>query len=370
MIGVEKFDKFIYVIILLVLCCGCQQIDDTPTELEDTEWSTSVRSMVGIEKKLIVGQVVNNEQLLFFPRYIVQTANNLIALNLSGDSLANIFSHDGLLRLGAFAKKGKGPREFQTIWDYSRSVRDIADLWLFDMASQRMHYWSSTGSNLAVSRSNYDPVIFQLDAQYPGRVLHATELGDGRFATTGTFLNSKVRIYNSTGEPISEIGKLPKPKEGESPAVVQHKYSSYITSRTNENVFAIAGVYVDEVEIFDADKRHKISIIGPDGIEPIYRTDSGRPIRTKESKLAYQSLASTKDYIFALLSGTSPSEFENEDLAFYGKEIVVIDWNGNVVEHFITNEYLFSITVSSDGHSIYGVQHYPSVKLIKYELGL
>lgn len=86
-----------------------------------------------------------------------------------------------------------------------------------------------------------------------------------------------------------------------------------------------------------------------------------------QNEAAFMSAKATPEYIYALYSGRSYSEYEGRD--DFGTTVFVMDWEGNFIKRFELDEDTNAIAVSPDNAFLFSLVEYEQYNVIrKYQL--
>ena len=94
---------------------------------------------------------------------------------------------------------------------------------------------------------------------------------------------------------------------------------------------------------------------------------TGTPLAyTRENVIAFYGLACTDEYIYALYSG---KEVGNGSMdAYLCQHVLVYDWEGNPVKHYLLDIPLYSMGVDEKAGILYGIGYDPEGCIIEYKL--
>lgn len=83
-------------------------------------------------------------------------------------------------------------------------------------------------------------------------------------------------------------------------------------------------------------------------------------------RVGYVGLASTDRHIYALFAGLTRAEAGRN--SFFGREVHVFDWTGELVERLTLDEIAFAMAVSPDGRELFAARHDPEPAVVRYVL--
>jgi hypothetical protein len=106
------------------------------------------------------------------------------------------------------------------------------------------------------------------------------------------------------------------------------------------------------LEIYDYDRNLIKTVSGPDKLDVKYVVRDNEVIFSKKIPYTYLHFCTKNEYIYFTYIGDFlvPRKNREEDLPCY---LFKFDWEGNIVDSYYVGRYITTVSVSSDGKSIY-----------------
>lgn len=154
---------------------------------------------------------------------------------------------------------------------------------------------------------------------------------------------TRVNVKEGTN---SHFGEHEHFREDIPASTMQLSYREDGTYSGKRKKFATAKYFQDRIDIFDFDGKRESSYRGPEYYENIdFETKEGNYLMSDDKNIhAYVHLTSTENYIYGLYSGKKLNQ-KNRNL---GDEVVVLDWEGNLVRRLSINRPAVRIAVDPD----------------------
>lgn len=167
--------------------------------------------------------------------------------------------------------------------------------------------------------------------------------------------NNKYQILNrSNGDIVEEFGKFLNIHENLKNEVLKQFFQ--FTSATHSKLPLVASAYRwhDQIEIHNLKSKKSFSIVGPSNINNHFAlTDeqTGEYLfnRGGEIQHCFMSISATENYIYGLFSGKR----DDEDNAYFARNVFVYDWEGNPIKHIILDREVSDISVSPSDKMIF-----------------
>lgn len=133
--------------------------------------------------------------------------------------------------------------------------------------------------------------------------------------------------------------------------------SGWYNSNPNKTVFAIASIFYDKIDVFDARTKEFKTIYGPDpevsDFEVHYDESGPSVIWARDAPYQYRDIEITKDRIYALFGGISQPEInKTSEIA---KTLRVYDLDGKLLEQYQLDRSLRSIALDIANKKMYGI---------------
>lgn len=164
------------------------------------------------------------------------------------------------------------------------------------------------------------------------------------------------------------------PKDGKKNIETTHKalaYQGNISVKPDGKAFVFAAAFSPILEIIKVDENNELEKIKDIHYAyPDYRTEKknggySSPMSSK-SPMGFPVITTTDSYIYTIYSGKTFEKYRSE--AFYGNHLLVYDWNGNPIKHYLLNISLKQVFVEED-KILYGIPgDTENFQFVKYEL--
>lgn len=302
------------------------------------------------------------------PGQIAVVGERLVVLDRSAPKV-HLFRLPNGERLGSFGQNGEGPGEFRSARHVQPDARHPGDAWIFDLSLRRM-----TRLRLGEAAQPEVQEVVNLD-DGGGVFLHPVWLTDSTFVASGIYprhADGRVMLAGRTGAFIRMIGEAPRhPGAASIPTtVLQHAYEGPVTVRPDRSRFAIATKQADQVEFFRSDGTLVARVVGSTGFLPQFETrqraEGVSMAIGDDLRAGYVDLESTDKYVYALFSGRLMGEAGQQ--TFFGRQVHVFDWAGQMVARLDLDEPAISIALTPDGLRMFAVRHDPQPSVVGYNL--
>lgn len=317
---------------------------------------------------VLVGEVIAAGEYLDLPRQMAVVGDRLVVLDRSAP-MAHVFRAQTGEHLGSFGPKGEGPGEFRSATHVQRALDDPRDVWIFDRSLLRMTRLRFGGDVLPAMQE-----IVNLH-QGAGVYLQPVWLSDSTLVVSGIYPRhpeGRLLLTDRAGGAVRGIGEAPRHPGGASipTTVLQHAYEGPLTVRPDRSRFALATRQADRLEIFEADGTPVARVVGSTGFLPVFETREraeGVSMATGDDlRVGYVDISSTDRHIYALFSGKTRGEAGAN--TFFGREVHVFDWSGELVERLLLDEIAFTMAIAPDGRHLFAVRHDPEPAIARYVL--
>ena len=277
----------------------------------------------------------------------------------NGDSLISVFDIKTNKKILSFGKKGNGPEEFLHISniDFKRNIENQIELLVFDPIRQKcFSYNYEELFNDGVLKG----VSFKMDTSVPN-LFELYKLESGYIATGKIEGNKYLRLSDSL-KIIDFFGNY-RPKPIDAIPDVLHRQANYgKTELSLDKKKMVEIVYSASVlSLYDIEK---------DGItkkweylldELDYDVVDGSVVN--KSVVGYISAHAGRNNIYALFSG----EAENlDEIAAYGNEIHVFDYDGKLVDKIKLERSAFLLSVDEEEGKLFALCHVPETVVLVY----
>lgn len=278
----------------------------------------------------------------------------------NGESLISVFDLKTKQNLISFGKRGNGPEEFLHISniDFKRNADNQTELLVFDPAKKKCHLYDYQELlNGRISES----ACLNVDDSAPS--LHELHKLDNGYIATGKIDENKYVRLSESLKPIDYIGSYrPKPFNA-IPDAVHRQANNGKTEFSQDKKGMVEIVYNASVLSYFE--------VGTEGLqkkweymidELDYEVVDGSIVN--KSVVGYLSAYVGQKSVYALYSG----EKENlGEIATYGTEIHVFDYDGKMVDKIKLERSAFLISVDEANKKIYTLSHVPETVVLIYD---
>lgn len=317
----------------------------------------------------LTGQPFATGDYLDSPSKMVAIDGRLVLLDRSAP-MVHVFRLEDGRRIGSFGAKGDGPGEYRNPGEVQRDPHDPGAFWIFDGGLLRM-------TRLRFGHADSLPAVDSIVNLHAGTgvFFEPVWLTDTTLAVAGIFPghpDGRLLLTRGDGEFIRGIGTAPRhPGAANIPTtVLQHAYEGPLAVHPARSRLALATRLADRLEIYRADGTLAKQVVGSTGFLPKFEVNEraeGVSMATGDDlRVGYVDLESTGELIFALFSGSARSEAGSR--VYFGKEVHVFDWDGNLVSRLALGERAFTIAVDSGSGFLYATHHDPAPRVARYRL--
>ena len=348
----NKKENIILLIIILIISFSCNE-PQSILEINCKE--------INLRHELV--NIDNNK--LFKIEKMVLVDSILFVLNETENNYFSVFNTNTNSLMFQFGKKGKGPGEIK--WplyiNYCQNTNALEVNAIQPKGSIQYNIDSLVHYN-----GNYDPNVMNInveemyfsnlksfgDSLYIGNV----ESPDGQFA----ILDKNRKLISVQGRYPVDDGVIEKNQ-----IILARAYKGELKTHPELPKFVYTSGLGSIIEICELDENMLIRKLNSYCFKhPRYTKDGVRVAKTRDNIIGYNSLYSTKEYIYALYSDANLMDFLADTHLF--NTILVFDWSGNLVRKYKTDIKLRYITVSNDNSVIYGTAANPEPQIIKFKL--
>lgn len=250
--------------------------------------------------------------------------------------------------LGRFVRKGNGPKEMLRVMAHVNKNKLI----LHDYIKHQVVSFDLDSAILDKSYSYGTPVSFCKNAGSP----FVTFFDDSRLIMLNPYYLENDKLGISNGEPrflVNDIGsQAVLLRSGERKPRSYNIEQGFIFPDKSHNKVIFASSYYPEIEMYDYELKPLKKITGPDDLKIDYRVSGNNVVFNKVVPYAYQSYAMVSDGFYLLyIGGYYTTSTEHKDMQSW---IFKFDWEGNFIKSYHYDQYLGSLSVSSDEETFYG----------------
>ena len=263
--------------------------------------------------------------------------------------------------VNTIVQQGEGPDEMISIDDIQILDNDVV---AFDHSRQKLY---KVYDGQSKQKDFHELRELKLD----GRAYITDFKGDGLVAS-GIFPDAWICCYDSDGL----TAKIPHPVFDESEGLSSIEksilfLSTHVALKPDSSRFAYAtqnggiiGIYKNEANDSWCDVV-QYAYYFPKFVKTEY---SSSPIAfDREGKTGFCGLCCTNQFIYTIYSGRTIAEEGLSQNAFLCQHVLVYDWDGNPVKHYLLEKPLFQFGVDEDAGIIYGTGYDPEGCILEYK---
>ncbi len=309
--------------------------------------------------ELFDGKTLNIE--LGLPTSASLYSNYLFVNDFYGDSgLVKIIDIQKEEIINSFAVKGEGPNEFLTVAniDYAPSLSQ--NFYVFDQAANKLKVFNF--DSLVYNKQKNPQAVININENL--RFYEVAKSKQG-FIATGIIENKKFALLNDSMHVRKWAGSYCS-KPSKSIPDITHAMANYgkfyITDDRKwlVNIIYAAGI----ITCYQINENGDLSLVWEKILNEMNYKLEGSSYRNLGT-MGYLSVSFTKKHIYALYSG---QEENNDEIATYGKEIHVFDYEGHIIKKYLLDTPALNICVTENDKYIYSIVHKPESGIIQYEL--
>jgi len=297
------------------------------------------------------------------PTQILIIGNNLLLIDdkpLYGSGKIKIFNLKTNKEI-SIGFDGSGPGEFIQPTSLNKVIGSENAFTINDLSLFRVTKYSIKQNKIVMNN------LYKLKGGMP---IQTVLLNDGRIIALGFGLTyGRIAVYDTTGTIIDEIGQIPPhySKNVPTPIVLQ-AYEGQLRVKPDGKIYVISAQYSDRIDIYTNKGKLVKTIIGPINYVPQYSISKvGKfPVMTLDEEntiYGYIDIFAGNKFIYALFSGRKFKEHK-----FQGHFVHVYDYAGRFIKTYVLKEDISSFSVDEVNNCIYGVQHYPQIRVLKFKL--
>lgn len=295
-------------------------------------------------------KVIESDEFIPAKEMFVYRDSILVVVNkpISGGWLLELYNLNAKSSLGKFVRKGNGPKEMLKVMAHVNKNKLI----LHDYIKRRVLSFDLDSAILDKSYSYGTPVSFCKNAGSP----FVTFFDDSRLIMLNPYYLENDKLGISNGEPrflVNDIGsQAVLLRSGERKPRSYNIEQGFIFPDKSHNKVIFASSYYPEIEMYDYELKPLKKITGPDDLKIDYRVSGNNVVFSKVVPYAYQSYAMVSDGFYLLyIGGYYTSSRKYKDMQSW---IFKFDWEGNFIKSYHFDQFLGSLSVSSDEETFYG----------------
>jgi hypothetical protein len=315
------------------------------------------------------GEVLGSGEELATPGNILVLDSLLVVIDRKNDKQLSILSKQSGRQLGSFGVKGNGPGEYRAPWTVSADPAVEDRLWVFDRQLRRL-------TRVDIGRMPLAPGFPKAETRTMTRSFtEVISLRSGMFVGANPSAESaRLAFVLPDGEIKARHAPLPSKPADIPIAAWQSAQQVHIAVDPSQKRIVAASAFADRIEIFDDGGRAAGVTERFFSFEPRFeagalsvrsRDDKTTMALGSETRIGYVSLALSKNFIYALFSGTTMG---GSMTATYGSYLHVFDFAGRNRGVYKFQGPVAAIAVEPDDSRLYATQHDPEPALLVYRL--
>ncbi|HEK86396.1 MAG: BF3164 family lipoprotein [Candidatus Saccharicenans sp.] len=351
-----KLYIIIYVFFLIFIFIGCSSKSANYNYINYKKLKKPDRT-----RKLYSIEFVKFED--YSPRRIGLINNYLVLGDYKADKIVRIVDLKSAKLLKSFGRRGQGPDEFISFSQIIQDPQDQNSFWIFDLSTGNFKKFNI----IKILNCNYYPEKIIKIVEETGIPFRLTLSPDGKILALGAFFKGRVAIYDTNGNFIRIIGKIPV-KEEKFASQHSQGFQGEIVYRDKSNEIYVATLYGSIVEKYNPNGDLISTLYGPESFFPQYDVVPAGQYYTmapnKKTRFGYFDICYNNkiDRLFLLYSGRN--FFEKENL---GNIIYVLDENDEILEQIELDKNIFEMEITEDGSTIFGLTENGVVLKFQYK---
>ena len=342
----NKIELFLLFIVLPILSCN-KTINNPVEHFENSprqELTPSRR--IGLEEFDILK-----------PGLVIRKDDSYMIWDLNNENMFHLINFNSK-KVNRGIKKGNGPGEIIGVMGFQ--LKDDKFL-VYDGDRKKMNQINVTSDTLIlkeIKEIHFDTRLF------------ITNYQGSHVIATGLFEDAWLASIKGNGEIISKVDFPDFEETSNTPGMeLSMLYiSTHIANKPDNKKVVAATQYLGLLSFFDyidgsilkECKQNKY--YGPDFTLP----ERGGIAYSKNGIIGFCGLDCDDDYVYALYSGRTFTEHGME--SHHCEHLLVYDWNGNPIQHYILGIPLSSVKYDKEKNTIYGIGYDPEGVFVEYQL--
>lgn len=273
----------------------------------------------------------------------------LICGNLYDPKLVSIYSLKEGSVLKSIINRGTSTNEGLSASNFSfQNKTGNSSFWIYDITLGKI-FKTNLSKETKVKDSIFTSEKEMLLKGSLKNMIAPKIINDSLILATTYSLDDCRYFYSDGLKILKKVGKLPnvvndKELKNISNSKIPNKaniFKAFIVRSLTENKIAVFYNKADRVEFYDNNKLFKIwsSTNGFNPTVEVSKLKDGYIVQdTDDTKYAYLSITSDKNYIYALYAG-------NENLKTTSNTILVFDWSGKIIKKILLDRKVCKITL-------------------------
>lgn len=292
------------------------------------------------------------------PASVIRKENSYMIWDLNDEDMLHLVNFESK-EVKRGIRRGSGPGEAVAIVDLQ--LKDD-DFFIFDPNKQKISQ-VDISSDATLKLKEVDGFGFE-------EHLFSVDYQNSHCIAVGILEDVWLVVLNREGEVISKVDFPVFEETNNIPKLEQSMlYLSTRTAKKPDNKKVVAATqsfgvlsflnYADGPKL----KEYKqIKYYGPNYIQQ----GNGAIAWSKDGEVGFCGLDCDDDYVYALYSGRTFAE--HGMVNHHCEHLLVYDWDGNPVKHYMLDIPLFSMKYDKENNSIYGIGYNPEGVFVEYQL--
>jgi hypothetical protein len=321
--------KSCFVLFILLLMIGCDPSSETESIILKMP---EINKLNGITVKLPVN--------MLNPKAMCVTDDKLIIFDEVKSDLFKVFKLPDLYYLYSWGNVGRGPNEFLTIDEnYFRAFSNQLELMDYGILKRLRIYDDRMEKIDAISLPRLRNPLNRLQ-KLSDTLYMADNIIDGN--------QEHILINIVKNEIIKEFGKYPDDNLNIKSNLGRYQiYSKFVISNPKGNKFAVFYESFPRVRIYNSIGELQKSVVIKEDMIRKYSVDN------RDQNVIYFSFPYAENFIYVIRVNKTNNQIE-ESLDNYKPEIMIWDWNGNLITRYKLDKIISRFAVSEKHKRLYG----------------
>lgn len=304
--------------------------------------------------RTLQGEVLHQSDALAAPTAIEVAGDRLVLADDFADRNVRVLRRSSGAIERSFGRKGRGPREFETVIGID-IIDPSGELMMYDPMLQRVT-WVDLDADFEGDRWVSDRSV-KLNSS---AMLMMTGWTSDGLIGVGSLTDARLAHLNPQGRLLRTTGSAPVAPGEVRETVWMRAIQTRLKPHPDRTRWVVVSRFADRLEIYNAEGTLTAAGDRPYDFGPqdLKEEDPGAV------RFGYIDVATTESRIYALFSGW----VRRQGQANYGGLIHVFDWDGRLMDVWELDSRLIALTMTPDGHRLYGVRHEPVPAVLSYAL--
>ena len=311
------------------------------------------------KQRLIHSKIIHLEEFdILMPAHVFRMDGSYMVWDNNNEKMFSLVNFDSKKVIKGI-RKGNGPGEI--ISTISVQVKD-GRLLIYDSDRRKISRIDISSDTILTLKEvediNFDKRLFVIN--YQGSHIIATGLFEDAWLAT---LKGNGEIISKVDFPtFEETNNIPKME-------LSMLYLSTHTANKPDNKKVVAATqdlgvisFFNYINGLILEEYKQLKYYGPEFILP----ERGGIAWSRDGQIGFCGLDCDDEYVYALYSGRTFTE--HGMLSHHCENLLIYDWDGNPVKHYILDIPLFSMKFDNEKNTIYGIGYYPEGAFVEYQL--